>query len=91
VSKSLAVRSGELVEKCLHIKLAHLGFQRVKAACNDRQERGWVERIEGLKNVVRRSDERGKIERNSQAQQASENNVSHARPPRAKTCGGGRP
>jgi hypothetical protein len=78
VSELLAVRSGELVEKRLHIKLARLGFHRVKAARNDRQERGRVERIEGLKNVVRRSDERGQIERNSQTQQADENEAFHA-------------
>ena len=80
VSNWFAVRGGECVEKFAHIQLAHLGCESVKAARDDRQERGRVDRIEGIKSVVRRPDEHGEIERYSEAQQANQEYVSHARP-----------
>jgi hypothetical protein len=77
VSEWFAVRGGERVQKIVHAQLAQLGFESVEAAHNNRQERGRVERVEGRKRLVRHGDERGKIERNSKAQQADENKVSH--------------
>jgi len=92
VSDWFAVGGGERVEKIAHAQLAPLGFENVKAARNDRLERGRVERIERLKGIVRCRKEHGKVERNSKAQQADENKISHARlPPMPAQDGSGTP
>jgi len=61
---AFAVRGGEHVEEG-----AHLGFERVKAARDDRQERGRAERVEGFTGVVRCRNEQGKVDQESTAQQ----------------------
>jgi len=59
---AFAVRGGEHAEEVAHIEGAHLGFERVKAACDDRQERGRAERVEGFAGVVRCRNEQGKVD-----------------------------
>ena len=68
----LAVWGGERVEKFAHVERAHLGFERLKATRNDRQECGRVEGVKPLKRIVRGRNEQRKIERYGKTQQNHE-------------------
>lgn len=87
----LAVGGGKRGEEIPHIELAHLRFERVKAAGNDRDERGRVEWIERRERVVGRRNEQRKIECDGETQQTNEHQVSHAQtlPPRSRRRGPG--
>ena len=67
-----AVWGGERVEKVTHVERAHLGFERVKAARNDRQECGRAEGVKLFKGIVRGRNEQRKIERYGKTQQTHE-------------------
>ena len=66
---AFAVRGGEHAEEVARIEVAHLGFERVKTAHDDGEERGRAERVEGFTGVVRCRNEQGKVDQESTAQQ----------------------